>query len=192
MAHRAHKHPRKKLKKGFFLVDRVGQSGGVWLIVSELTTHAATADESPLFVHHFVHTLDPKKRLTVPSEFRDQLPHSRGIYMIPGVPERCIYLYPPREFDKHLKKIREDVTRDRRRMRRFLARLGAWSDFTNWDSQGRIRIKDNLLEYAGITEQVVLVGAFELIEVWSPDVWESTNPLDDKQLQEASEHAGFY
>ena len=169
----------------------VGRCGELSHVVASKDISSPERDGSPKFVHHFVHALDAKKRVTIPAEFRERIPETNGLYMLPGVPERCLYLYAPREFDIRLEKLQHDARGDRK-VRRFLAKLGAWTDFSAWDGQGRIRIKDNLLDYAGIKDHAMLVGAFEMIEVWAPGSWEATNPMDDKELREAAEYAGFF
>jgi MraZ protein len=146
---------------------------------------------TPRFVHHYVHSLDPKRRLTIPSGFRDQLVAVKGFYVLPGVPEKCLYMYTPEAFETKWEKMRQAAAQDRR-IRRFVSNLGARSDFVTWDGQGRIRIKDDLLSYAEITDQVVLVGAIEMIELWNPRHWEAGDPLNDKSLQEAAEYVGFF
>ena len=55
---------------------------------------------------------------------------------------------------------------------RQLARtLASRSDLVSWDAQGRIRVDDELLRYAGLVNQVVLVGTFDGFELWNPDLW---------------------
>jgi MraZ protein len=45
-----------------------------------------------------------------------------------------------------------------------------------WDAAGRLRVNDELLKHAGLTGQVMLVGALERFELWEPEQW--------KQLEE--------
>ena len=76
---------------------------------------------------------------------------------------------------------------------RQLARtLASRSDLVPWDSQGRIRIKDDLLDYAALVNQVVLVGTFDGFELWSPEKWkEQTSSVDQPKLGEAARYVGF-
>ena len=159
--------------------------------MSQAPTSLSGPVSVPRFVHHYEHALDPKRRVTIPSAFREQLGEVQGLYILPGVPEKCLYMYPPAAFEEKVSKMRAAAAQDRR-IRRFVSNLGARSDFVTWDGQGRIRIKDELLSYAGILEQVVLVGAIEMIEVWNPKNWDDGAPLDDKSLQEAAQYAGFF
>ncbi len=40
------------------------------------------------------------------------------------------------------------------------------------DKQGRILIPPYLREYASLSEQVVITGAYNRLEVWAKDKWE--------------------
>lgn len=40
------------------------------------------------------------------------------------------------------------------------------------DSSGQIKIPSNLREYVGVSDQVVLVGQGDYLEIWSPLSWE--------------------
>jgi MraZ protein len=40
------------------------------------------------------------------------------------------------------------------------------------DPQGRIKIPQNLADYAGINKDIVLVGVSERIEIWDKVKWE--------------------
>ena len=69
--------------------------------------------------------------------------------------------------------------------------LGESSDLLSWDSQGRIRIKDRLLDFAGLSDRVVLVGALDRFELWNPDLREAAGVLDQERLEEAARYVGF-
>ncbi len=145
-----------------------------------------------VFVGHYLHLLDPKKRLTIPSGWREQVGAPEQLYVLPGVNEPCLCVFPAREMAKRLERIRSlsvaDVTG-----RQFLRTLASRSDLATWDAQGRIRVKDELMDYAGITSEVVLVGAFELFELWSPERWKQQQESSavTSNLGEAARYVGF-
>jgi len=144
-----------------------------------------------VFVNTYEHTLDPKKRLTVPSEWRELVGVPRKLLVLPGIKEKCLCVYPARELMSRMDKLRKLSIADEkgRRLARTLASL---SDLAPWDSQGRIRIKDSLLKYAGLSGKVVLAGTFDGFEIWSPDRWETAVDVDDlATLGEAAKYVGF-
>lgn len=142
------------------------------------------------FVGTFTHSLDPKKRLTIPSEWRAQIGSPRSLYVLPGIHAECLCVFPTREMVRRLEKMRRHSIADRR-AREFARVLASQSDLVSWDNQGRIRIKDHLLEYAHLSEQVVMVGAFDSFELWNPQAAEKPGKLDTGKLQQAAQYVGF-
>jgi MraZ protein len=144
-----------------------------------------------VFVNTYTHSLDSKKRLTIPSDWRELVGVPRGLYGLPGINSRCLCVYPAREMKLRLEKLRNlSIADDKGRQ---LARtLASRSDLVPWDTQGRIRIKDELLDYAELINQVVLVGAFDSFELWSPDQWkQQSKSMDQHGLGEAAKYVGF-
>ena len=144
-----------------------------------------------VFVNTYTHSLDSKKRLTIPSDWRELVGVPRGLFVLPGVNDKCLCVYPAREMTRRLEKLRNLSIADEKG-RQFARTLASRADLVPWDSQGRIRVKDELLGYADLVNQVVLVGTFDGFELWSPDRWkEQTGSLDQPDLGEAARYVGF-
>ena len=68
-----------------------------------------------------------------------------------------------------------------------LARLGASARECRCDKQGRIHIPEQLLEYAEIKKgnkidsELVLIGVFNSIQVWSSENWKKQS-ISDKEM----------
>jgi len=78
--------------------------------------------------------------------------------------------------------------------RQFARILGSQSDLVSWDAQGRIRIKDDLLSFAGILDQVVMVGTFDSFEIWNPENLKLTGGIgqvNQDDLRDAARYVGF-
>ena len=143
-----------------------------------------------VFVGTFTHALDPKKRLTIPSEWREQISGSASLYVIPGIQETCLCVLPRAEMERRLSSVGHRSITDTK-ARQFTRVLASRSDLVSWDSQGRIRIKDELLGGAGIKIRVALVGNFKFFELWNPDTLKNSRVMDDENLAEAVSHVGF-
>jgi MraZ protein len=143
-----------------------------------------------VFVSTFTHSLDPKRRLTIPSEWRAQVGEPRSLYVLPHLHDDCLCVFPAEEMVRRLEKMRHHSLGDRQ-ARQFARALASQSDLVSWDSQGRIRIKDALLSYAGLVDHVVMVGAFDCFELWSPDRLESAGGMDRGTLRQAAQYVGF-
>ena len=144
-----------------------------------------------VFVNTYAHNLDSKKRLTIPSDWRELVGVPKRLFVLPGVNDPCLCVYPAREMTRRLEKLRNLSIADEKG--RQLARtLASRSDLVPWDAQGRIRIKDELLDYARLTAEVVLVGTFDGFELWSPEQWkQQQSSATQSNLGEAARYVGF-
>lgn len=134
---------------------------------SESGQGSGSVSGAALFVGNFTHMLDPKRRLTIPSEWRVQVGLPASVYVLPDFHQRCLNVYPAGEMSRKLEALRRYPMADEK-ARRFSRVLGGNSELLPWDVQGRIRIKDELLAFAGLTDKVILVGALDRFELWSP------------------------
>ena len=145
------------------------------------------------FLNTYTHFMDPKRRLTIPSEWREPFSKTPTLYVLPDFFERSLRLIPDADMDRRLEKIRQIPLSDRRG-RDLVRELGRQSDKVQWDSQGRIRIKDELLNWAGLVDQVLLMGAYDTFELWDPKTWAQTNraaTVDQDKLREVAPVVGF-
>lgn len=133
-----------------------------------------------VFVDTYVHGLDAKKRLTIPSEWRALVGVPELLFVLPSAVERCLCVYPAREFARRLQKLQELSEVDAE-AQNHMRELSANANLAPWDAQGRIRVKDNLLEHAQLVNEVVLVGVFTRFELWSPELWKQKQPVIDQQ-----------
>lgn len=65
---------------------------------------------------------------------------------------------------------------------RAIHRLSENSHMSTVDNQGRITIPHRLLEKTGITDEAVVIGAFDRVSVWAPNryqVWIAGSEIDD-------------
>ena len=144
-----------------------------------------------VFVNTYTHSLDDKKRLTIPSDWRELVGEPKCVIVLPGVSDPCLSVYPARETARRMEKLRNLSIADDKG-RRFARTLASRADLVPWDAQGRIRIKDELLASAGLTSEVVMVGAFECFELWSPTSWkQQQSSVTPSGLGEAARYVGF-
>lgn len=143
-----------------------------------------------VFVGEFTHSLDPKKRLTIPSVWRAQVGAPKSLYVFPDFYRKCLNVFPAGEMARKLEKIRRQSMTDRKATE-FASVLGSASDLVPWDSQGRIRIKDKLLRFAGLVDQVVLIGALDKFQLWNPDDRPDVGEIDQESLKEAGRYVDF-
>ena len=142
------------------------------------------------FVGEFTHALDPKRRLTIPADWRERMGEENSLYVLPDIYNKNLLVYRGSEIIHKIQKFRNHSIADREAMK-FARIIGSKSELVSWDSQGRIRIKDQLLEYADLTDQVVISGSFDHFELWTPDNFRSISNDGPQGLKDAARYVGF-
>ena len=125
--------------------------------------------EAHMFIGEYIHSVDDKKRLSVPAKFRKELGKKAVITL--GL-NKCLSLYPTKEwnaFAEKLSKLSMGKSEDRGFSRTMLS--GAFE--VEIDSIGRIVSPEALKTYAGLREKVVLTGVYDRVEVWDEEAWKS-------------------
>lgn len=113
------------------------------------------------------HTLDTKKRLSLPSKFRKEL--GKTVVVTRGL-DTCIFVYSVKEWKKFSEKLGglSMGQSDTRAFNRFI--LGGAVE-VDIDSAGRILIPDFLKEFAELEQKVVVAGLSNRVELWSETKW---------------------
>lgn len=133
-----------------------------------------------LGTHHPL--LDEKGRLILPARFRDEL--APGLVITKGQ-ERCLYVWPSAEFARVTEAMREapvTVKGARDYMRVMFA--GAHDEIP--DKQGRITIPSGLRQYAGLSRELVVIGANTRVEIWDQRAWEQYLESSEETFSEIS------
>ena len=120
-------------------------------------------ESGKMFVGQSLHTLDDKQRVVLPSKARVQL--SSTIYLSFDL-DHCISIYSEKEYlekAKHMNAL-DDFDKDSRTLKKIFF---ANSFEATVDKQGRLSLPKFLLEKARIAKEVVIVGAFDHLELYS-------------------------
>ncbi len=142
-----------------------------------------------LFVGSFHHSLDPKRRLIIPSAWRSFLGETPRLYVFPHPDRKCLYLYTLMEMNRRLARLREAGSVDTSDEQAIRA-MTASADAQVVDAQGRVRIKDELLAHAEVKSKVVLVGTLTRIELWSEEQFDLALPTASS-LAETAFYGGY-
>lgn len=157
--------------------------------MSEIVKENSKAVQDGVFVGQFEHALDPKKRLTIPCEWRHALGESQVVYVFPNA-EGCLDLVPKADMDQRLAKLRETRLFDKR-VNQLLMQIGSLAEQCTLDKQGRLRICDRLLSYAGLSAKVVLCGSVRMMRLWAPERIAPVEVLDINAFDTAIEELAF-
>lgn len=117
------------------------------------------------------HKLDSKGRTVLPARFRGEL----GNVVVATVGfEHCIILYTVsrwKDFEGKLNTL-PSFKKSTRDLRRALFSNAMEQEI---DAAGRINIPLSLRKYAGIEQDIMIVGVDDHIEIWNADKWREYN-----------------
>ena len=143
------------------------------------------------FLGQYEHTLDAKNRLTIPAKFRAQL--SEGI-VLAKEQETCLAIRPASAWNRFTEDMRRLGTLWDQDYRDFQRRYTAGAFDAQLDAAGRIMLPQALIDKAGLSREVVLVGNLDTIEVWDRARWREEETRLDQAVPDLarrlSERAG--
>lgn len=121
------------------------------------------------------------KLLMLPPEWQAGLGGSRHVFVLPDQSERCLNIVPAPLMEKELDWLRAQVPKAPATLAA-LQTVGSVPEQLELDWRHRIRVSDKLLEWAGITNAVALVGCVRIIKVWAPEVLGRSELIDEKTV----------
>jgi MraZ protein len=139
-----------------------------------------------MLIGEYKHTLDPKKRLSVPSKWRKDL---GGRLIVTRGLDNCLFVYPQKEWKLITAKVGQLPLgqADTRGFNRFFL-SGAVE--VEVDSVGRILVPDFLKDFAGLDSKVVLAGIYDRVEIWAEDAWEAYKKRIEGQADALAQKLG--
>jgi MraZ protein len=113
--------------------------------------------------------LDDKKVMTLPRAIRDQLGGCDTVLVSPG-PDKCLWLTNQAHLDRLAHRLDQSSAREID-VRTFKRLYYAQTVKTPISRDGRVAIAERLAEFAGLEQEVVLVGIDDHFEVWDAARW---------------------
>jgi len=130
------------------------------------------------FTGEFRNTIDQKHRLSIPAKYRKALsPVNDNTFVLTRGFDQCLILYPLDEWKKVEGQL-GSLSSIKVRHRNFVRSIVRCAIHVKYDSQGRIAIPENLIQYAKIGANVTVIGMIKKIEIWSPNLL-NNNGSDD-------------
>ncbi|WP_417860020.1 division/cell wall cluster transcriptional repressor MraZ [Winogradskyella sediminis] len=121
---------------------------------------------------------DAKGRLMIPAVLKKQLSSALqdGFVLKRAVFQPCLELYPMSEWTKMMDKINK-LNRFKKKNNDFIRRFTAGVKIVEVDNAGRLLIPKDLIGFSGITKEVVLASAVNILEIWDKEKYEQA--IDD-------------
>ena len=141
-----------------------------------------------MLIGEYEHTLDAKGRLIMPSKLRDDLGEK---FIVTKGLDGCLFAYSLQEWKNFEEKLRSLPlsSKDARAFSRFFF-AGAADCLL--DKQGRFFIPSNLIEFAGLEKDLVIVGMNSRIEIWAKSKWKNVDEqISADEIAEKMEMLGI-
>lgn len=130
-----------------------------------------------ILVGTYYHQLDERGRFRVPVKFKKdfEVRNEQGEILPPLVmrgTNECLFMYPSGTAEKLFEKFSEvDFTSEAANddVRNFTC-SAVWAER---DQYGRVSLNDDLIEYAGLEKDIVSVGVYNHVEIWSEKNWKA-------------------
>jgi MraZ protein len=144
----------------------VGRCGEMW-------SHAPFKTEIIniyMFQGHSIGNIDSKSRLIIPVKFRKYIkPEAQNKVVLTRGLDKCLFVYPLNIWENvkaRLAKYNAFNSEQRFFLRQFLMFVNE----CELDSQYRILIPTQLIQFAEITKEVLILGQLDKIELWNPEI----------------------
>ena len=138
------------------------------------------------FVGSYKHSLDAKKRVFIPSKFREELGDE---FYITRKFDAFLSIYTAEDWQAFVEKIEKLPESEAVEIQDFL--LGAAQKCVP-DASGRIILDEKLAEHAGIQKNLVFVGAGKQIRLWAEEIWnEREKTRDLEKMREIMRQYGL-
>jgi MraZ protein len=136
----------------------------------------------------FQHVLDDRKRIAIPSQFRNVVTHESDskVVLTPGY-DREIAVFALKTWEKREESELLSLSMDRLQARRYRRHFTFGIKEDHLDGQGRILIPQFLLEHSGISKDVIIVGEIDYFTLWSPEQYQSFIKEIEKYYTEDAE-----
>lgn len=132
------------------------------------------------------HSLDPKKRLSIPAKFRKEL--GGGAVLTRGL-DSCLFVFPLKQWNQLAEKLAAlPMTQQNNRSFTRLILSGAVE--VEFDVLGRILIPEYLKQYAALEKEVVIAGLYSRLEIWDVKKWTAEKAKLEKNSDSIAEKLG--
>ena len=136
-----------------------------------------------MFIGEYELRIDHKGRVAIPTRFREAF--QDGIVVSRGI-DKCLIVYTLPEWQKVAESLASmPLTQSNARRITLFMFSGAFE--IGLDRQGRVVLPPALRQYAGINDEVVVIGAYRQLQIWARDLWNIEKQFMVDHVAEISE-----
>jgi MraZ protein len=119
--------------------------------------------------------IDDKRGITLPRAVREQFGDAEVLLVSPG-PDQCLWLTDPAHQERLAERLEHSPAREAD-VRVFKRLYYAQTEKEPVGADGRVAVSDRLTAFAGLSQEVVLVGIDDHFEVWDAARWKQYTQL---------------
>jgi len=124
------------------------------------------------FKGRYSYSVDTKGRIALPAKLRKNVsPAANDTFIVTRGFEQCLFVYPQDEWNKVEEAVR-GLSPSNPQHRFFVRTLLQWTTDVQLDGQARLSVPQDLLKFAGIENEVLILGVMERVEIWNPKIYE--------------------
>lgn len=170
----------------YYNIIKVEQSGAKNLEIPKNVPFSIIKEGKMSFVGTYKHTLDSKKRVFIPSKFREEL--GDEFYITRKFPD-YLSIYTADDWEDFVERISKLPEADAETLQDFV--LGVAQKCVP-DSNGRIILDEDLIKLVKIEKNIAFVGAGRQIRVFAEEVWnEREQNRDYEKMREIMRQYGL-
>ena len=132
------------------------------------------------FLGEYPRQLDDRGRFVLPAKIREKL--SGTVYIAPSPIDECLTLYPEEEWQKIAEKVSALPTVTNHSAAALQRRLFGKAMSCEIDKQGRVPLNESLINHAGMSKDIVLVGVNSKLEIWDSEKWKLIDEAFDSDM----------
>jgi MraZ protein len=138
-----------------------------------------------MLIGEYRHSIDAKGRISFPAKLREAL---GDVFVVTKGFDSCLSIYGIEQW----RSLEDKVNALPMKARPFQRFLFAGAAQLSPDKQGRVLIPAQLREYAGLGEDVTIVGVSSRAEIWDTEKWQQANKqLTFEAVEDLMDELGF-
>jgi MraZ protein len=136
-----------------------------------------------MFRGQFVHSIDAKGRISLPSRFRDQVDSDGRLVIAPAAFDPCLHVYPLKAWEAFEERVAELPSLDPHivRFRRLYVSAAVECEL---DKAHRILVPPLLRDKATLDKEALWAGVGRFIELWSKPRFDQVMEISSEQHEE--------
>ncbi|HJP29044.1 MAG: division/cell wall cluster transcriptional repressor MraZ [Candidatus Latescibacteria bacterium] len=139
------------------------------------------------FLGEYEVPVDDKGRVFLPAELRRNLePEADDTLVVVRGLDGCLTAHPQNAWAQIAERMLQ-LSQTEQKVRLYIRGTLSQATSVKLDRQGRATISRKLLQRAGITDRMVVIGSLDRLEFWNPEAWQACLAQAEDALEEVAE-----